>query len=283
VLLALCAPLILAQSDAVVGLNLTFTTIDVPGASVTSVNGINIAGDMVGHYGQSTSGASHGFLLSDGVFTYFDYPGQSVTVPSGINDSGLIVGYAGSLREQGFLYDGSTFTSIRDGSDSATVCLGIDDAGDIVGGAGTPGVTRGFELHAGQFKNISPPPGGWIYVYATGINNLGEIVGWTSGASISGFSYKHGKFQTIAFPGAIQTEALAINDSGIVVGWYLSGSSAFGFALSNGRYTSFSYPGAKGTFPYGINTSGQVVGSYTLDYQSYHGFVTSPLTAADFQ
>jgi hypothetical protein len=153
-------------------LKLTFTTIDVPGARVTSVNGINIAGDMVGHYGQSTSGASHGFLLSNGVFTYFDYPGQSVTVPSGINGSGLIVGYAGSLREQGFLYDGSTFTSIRDGSDSATVCLGIDDTGDVVGGAGTPGVTKGFELHAGQFKNISPPPGGWIYVYATGINNL---------------------------------------------------------------------------------------------------------------
>ena len=37
-------------------INVTLTTIDVPGAVYTEMNGINSAGDMVGNYGQSTSG-----------------------------------------------------------------------------------------------------------------------------------------------------------------------------------------------------------------------------------
>jgi hypothetical protein len=50
-----------------------------------------------------------------------------------------------------------------------------------------------------------------------------------------------------------------------------------------GKYVSFSYPGALGTFAYGINMSEQIVGAYTFDYQAYHGFVSSPLTPADFE
>ena len=49
VLLALSASTVVAQSK-VETLNLTFTTIDVPGASLTNVAGINSNGDMVGWY-----------------------------------------------------------------------------------------------------------------------------------------------------------------------------------------------------------------------------------------
>jgi probable HAF family extracellular repeat protein len=34
---------------------------------------------------------------------------------------------------------------------------------------------------------------------------------------------------------------------------------------------------------FGINNAAQVVGSYTFDEQTYHGFVTSPIAAEDFE
>src|SRR2546430_9370985 len=93
VLLVFSVGLLHAQTPPDITAQLTFTTIDVPGAGYTGVFGINSAGDMVGNFGQDTNVDSHGFLYSNGTFTYFDYPGQTFTVPGGINDSGLIVGY----------------------------------------------------------------------------------------------------------------------------------------------------------------------------------------------
>ena len=258
-----------------------------PGAGYTGAWGINSAGDVVGNYGQNIETDSHGFLLQNGSFALFDYPGLTMTIATGINDSGLIVGHAGNLQVVGFLYDGTTFTTIQDGSYSATFALGINNAALVVGGAGNVGATRGFELRGQRFKNISPPPGGWIYVYATGINNLAEVVGWYTGATTNGFTYKNGKFRTLSVPGAYSiTEAEGLNDGGIVVGWYDGCSSPqpdCAFAYMNGKYISFIYPGAYSTFATGINASGQIVGEYQLADGTYRGFVTSPISAADFE
>jgi hypothetical protein len=276
-----------SAQDASQPLKLAFTTIDVPGAGYTVAWGINTAGEIVGNYGQNLGTDANGFLYSNGAFTYFDYPGATMTVPTKINDSGLIVGWTGSLQEYGFLYDGSTFTTIIDGDDSATYALGINNAGLIVGAAGSPGVTRGFELRGQKFKNISPPPGGWIYVDGTDINNQGIIVGWTSSAGMSGFLYKGGQFQTINYPGSDDTEVWGINDSGIMVGWYIGCSPScgtHGFAVKAGKYMEFDYPGANVTIPAGVNAPGQIVGEYQLTESGpYQGFVTSPITPADFE
>lgn len=261
-------------------MQLTFTTIDVPGAGYTGILGINKPGDLVGDYGQDINNHdARGFLYQNGTFTYLDYPGESQTVPRGINDSGLIAGYAGDSSVVGFLYDGTTFISIRHGSDSATYVDGINNAGDVVGGTGTIYATKGFKMRGGQFKRLNVP-GTFIYVYGTGINNLGQIVGWTDD---DGFVCRQGGCQLIDFPGASKTEALGINDNGVIVGWYDLAPFTYGFASKNGKYMSFNYPGSLATVAYGINLSGQIVGAYTSDNQAWHGFVTSPITAADFE
>ena len=163
VLLFLCTAPVLGQSNSVLSqVNLTFTTIDVPGAVFTGISGINGLGDMVGDYGQDVNADVHGFLYSNGTFTYFDYPGEAVTVPEGINDSGLIVGYATQLPSRrssvvGFLYDGTTFTKLKDDSNQATYCYGINNAGIVVGAAGTLGSTNGFEFINGRYKAILFP------------------------------------------------------------------------------------------------------------------------------
>lgn len=268
---------------------LTLTTVDVPGASVTGVTGINSAGDMVGDYGQSTLGALSGFLYSNGTFTYFDYPGQAVTVPGGINDSNLIVGLATQEPGQrstvvGFLYDGTTFTTLHDGNNAVTNAYGINNAGTVVGAAGPDvDVWTGFEERSGQYKSVGLP-GPCAYKYAAGINNLGEVVGFTiCGLYENGYAVRNGKLQNIDYPGTTQNSVLGINDGGVIVGCYDKGGIFYAFAYLNGKYISFGYPGAEYTAASGINKSGQIVGSYTPDVQTtWHGFVTSPITTADF-
>lgn len=289
-LLAVCVPVAYPQaafSNNIRTINPTFTTIDVPGAGYTGALAINKNGDIVGDYGQDTNSGAHGFLYSAGVFTYFDYPGSTVTVPLGINDSGLIAGYTGMNPVYGFLFDGATFINLQNGTNSATFASGINNAGAVVGGSGTIYSTKGFEMRNSQYKTINFP-GTYIYAQAEAINNLGEIAGYeVNGIYEYGYSLIGGRFRQIAISGATQTLALGINDGGAIVGWYSQSGACnannCAFVLVNGRYASFSYPGAAGTTAYGINASGQVVGSYTFDFNTYHGFVTSPITASDFQ
>ena len=276
----------LAQSRSAMGSRATetsvsFTTIDVPGAALTYLGGINSKGDMVGSYETALNQPDHAFVYKDGQFTLFDYPGATYTRAWGINDAGLIVGEAeiDGFYVVGYLYDGTTFITLKDGTNSDTVAWGINNIGAVVGGTGTPFATKGFEMRRNSFRNVTPP-GTYVYTYATGINSLGEVVGWTD---YDGFSFARGKFRTIDFPGAIVTEALGLNDGGVVVGWYEIGPSVYGFAFDVGRYRSFQYPGSLYTFAYGINLSGQSVGGYSPDGKTYHGFVTSPITLDSFQ
>jgi len=70
---------------------LVYATIDVPGATRTSPQGINSKGDISGGFVDS-AGQQHGFLLRDGVFTKIDYPGAEYTDARGLNSRGEIVG-----------------------------------------------------------------------------------------------------------------------------------------------------------------------------------------------
>lgn len=273
--------------DATQSLKLTFTTIDVPGAMATNINGINTQGDMVGYYYDGSGGATGtGFLYSGGNFTFFTYPGADLTEGIGINDSGLISGtayMAENTAAVGFTYDGTNFTEIAVAGEEFTLINGINNAGALVGGDGDGTVNKALQDTGGRFRNVTPPPGGWIEAQAVAINNLGEIVGLTTGSSTTGFSYKSGEFRDIAVPGSVNiTQAHGVNDNGVIVGWFEAPSGFAGFVLRNGKYFSVAYPGAVYTFVLGINTTGQLVGSFSLDRQTYHGFVTSPVNAEAF-
>ena len=267
-------------------LTLTFTTIDVPGASLTNAAAINNNGDIVGWYSPPGTTFSHGFLLSGGSFTFFDYPGGYTTLATGVNDAQVVVGYSYVTGESvnGFTYQGGAFNTIQIAGYPDTYAEGIDKAGDIVGGYGF-GSANGFEQSGTKFRVVTPP-GIQGTVAANAINSHGQIVGWSFDTSHTGFLFYNGKYYTLNVPNSLNyTLALGINDNGIVVGWYLGCTptcTEHGFALMKGKYLSFDYPGAMGTYASGINNAGQIVGSYTFDQQTFHGFVTSPVTSADF-
>lgn len=79
-----------------------------------------------------------------------------------------------------------------------------------------------------------------------------------------------GRFVTLDYPlaGVTDTEAVAINPSGVIVGRYYTGTRvSHGFMLVDGVYTSIDYPGAltsdyKGTDVEWINANGTVSGTY---------------------
>src|SRR5215467_8682008 len=131
-------------------LNLTFTTVDVPGAMITDIDGINTAGDMVGSYEMPGETVGHGFLLSGGTFTFFDYPNADSTQAFGINDSGVISGAAyvrGFTAGVSFLYSNGAFTTLKAPGKDATLARGINNAGVAVGGDGLSlSGTKGFAL-----------------------------------------------------------------------------------------------------------------------------------------
>ena len=285
----ICAPIQIggAQAQAqsaVPESHLTFTTIDVPGADVNAVYGINSSGDMVGYYGPNNGSGldKHGFLYRSGIFTFLDYPGAASTFAYGINDSGLIVGSAefnGGTTIGGFTYDGVTYSLIQLKGKSSTITYGVNNSAQLVGGAGTLFSTLGFEKADNIVKKLNVP-GQHVYVFASGINNAAQLVGW---ADSDGFMCLRALCRLMDVPGANQTAATGISDGGVIVGWYASSNCICGFALKNGHYGSFGYPGAAGTFAAGINRFGQIVGQYTFDFNSYHGFVTSPIAAAYFE
>jgi uncharacterized membrane protein len=72
------------------------------------------------------------------------------------------------------------------------------------------------------------------------------------------FLLDNGSYTTLNVPGAIDTLAFGINDSGQIVGWYIDAAGAYGFLLDQGNYTTLPF------IPYGINDAGQIVGGDTL-------------------
>jgi uncharacterized membrane protein len=105
-----------------------------PGASATRPRGINLQGDIVGHY-VSQGEQEHGFLLSGGVFTTIDFPDADQTIASGINDNGDIAGYYvdGKDRTHGFVLHAGTFTTIDYPGASFTEAWKVNNSGQIAG------------------------------------------------------------------------------------------------------------------------------------------------------
>jgi probable HAF family extracellular repeat protein len=114
--------------------------------------------------------------------------------------------------------------------------------------------------------------------YATGINNVGQVVGyyWTDDGICHGFVLTGLVYTPLNYPGAVNTYAYGINDQGHIVGWYSdSGGSPHGFLLTGSTYTPLDYPDAAKTYAYGINDKGQIVGTYVDSNGTFYGFVYS--------
>jgi uncharacterized membrane protein len=146
-------------------------------------------------------------------------------------------------------------------------------------------VDNSFLLAKGVFTPVVPlrsTPS--TFTFALGINNRDQVAGLFGDANgVHGFVWnKEGKSIVIDVPGALTSEAAAINDAGVVAGYSDDGSRFHGFyaqcgPVSCANFTTVDFPGAMGTIALGINEAGQIVGTYSLSdpYVNHarHGFL----------
>ena len=276
----------------------SYTTVDFPGATATTLNGgPNPQGTAVGSY--TASGVTHGFTLtSHGVFTSFDPPGSTLTIPNFISPQGTIVGLyldAGSVSH-GFILSGGNYTTVDFPGAAGTALTGLNPSGEISGfycsdpacgetGNASTDVEHSFVLSkkGGIFTSFDPP--GATGSVASTVNPSGAVVGaydttaeGTCFNSCQGYLLYHRTFVTIDFPGGIFTFVGGNNPSGDIVGEYVDASDVgHSYLLSHGVYTSFDPPGAFfASGASGINPGGVIVGIFIDSSGFEHGYIRTP-------
>lgn len=184
-----------------------------------------------------------------------------------------------------------TFTSIDCPGSTATSTRGINNHGEIVGRARISG-QHAVLIKDGQCTPLAPTTVlGTHYSEAWKNNDRGDVVGIFIGDDgfVHGFFLsKKGVLTTLDFPGANDTYAYGINESGTVVGsWDLCCDSmgnllaTHGFTWDGGNFTQVDYPypppGSGDTSVNGINARGDWVGEWDTGPTATvgHGFVRS--------
>jgi uncharacterized membrane protein len=179
------------------------------------------------------------------------------------------------------------FTSLDFPGSVFTTARGINDHADIVGAYRVPFTPRhAMLIRKGEYIPIAPTSIlGVFYSEATNINDRGDITGQmvdTDGFG-HGFVVTDGNVTILDVPGASETFALGINDSGLVAGYWdlldadFNYLAIYGFTWKDGIFidTQISYPGAAGSAVFGINARGDLSGVWLPDFFSgiEHGFV----------
>jgi uncharacterized membrane protein len=177
-----------------------------------------------------------------------------------------------------------TFTSIDFPGGTLTTARGINNHGDIVGSYRVVPPRHALLIKGGNFIPLAPTTVlGTNFSEAFKSNDRGDVVGDFIGDDgfTHGFLLSQGVVTTLDFPGASDTEAFGINESGTIVGqWDLLDAFGnllivHGFIWNNGSFTEFDFPGAGDTSLFGINASGDLVGGWDpgLTAPVEHGFV----------
>jgi probable HAF family extracellular repeat protein len=275
---------------------ITYTFTPLLGAEAT---GINNNGDIVGYEldnvlnGSAVSPYAQGYLYSHGQYTLLrpNPPESTDLIPRDVNDSGEIVGIVGSFSFIGS-FVGTSFLYTKFSALAPTWADGVDDTGKVVGYINTQDFTFGYDGIKNFFFSPAVPglplmnpdtvlqyPGA-TSSFPLGINNSGQVVGYDQiGGTYHGFLYINGAWSSLDDPAAANgTFAEDINDSGMIVGYYVDANGAphgFEFNMGAASWTTIDYPGASQTFLNGINDTGQIVGTY-IDGSGRHALEVTP-------
>jgi probable HAF family extracellular repeat protein len=253
-----------------------------------SVNGINDAGILVGQGHDQSGMGPVPYLYSNNAISLiptgaYNYPGN-YGVASSINNSNQVAGYAYGLDNYAhaaiFQLGGST-TFINE-FDWANLPIFINNSGQV---AGTnekfppdfqqPSYRQAY-LYGGQYAGSLGTLGG-TYSVATGLNDAGQVIGFSATASgvDHPFLYTNGSMIDLGTLGVSGT-LNDINNAGVIVG---SGSGG-AFIYSGGTMQSLaSVTDLSGSNfvslvnATSINNAGQIVGYGLTSSGEYHAFL----------
>ena len=231
-----------------------FRTIDYPvdKLTFTNVRGINPAGDIVGYYGENTTGVvrQHGFLLTK--------HGEWSTIDTALHtDTGLTR----------ILPDGSMVGAYLDGMTNASSMYAVvrNSEGEIIS-----------VLDKANTCHESATPNGKTIVGYWGASPRG---------SNAGYILEDGVFTYFYFSAtANSTMAWDISSDGhTIVGIFQNANlvphgyiaERRGDSVDDWTFTQFDPPGAVATSLFGCNAAGDLVGRYKDASNKWHGFLAS--------
>ena len=160
-------------------------TIDVPGATASTVYGINDLGQFIGLY-TDAAGIQHAYVNRSGSFANADLPDGIATIPLSINDAGVIAGeFIKTDGTTGYGYvqypDGHfTLHTAPDSPPEQTFFISINNRRQILGSwFDADGFAHNFIRRHGRYVPFDLPGSfGALYVQAETINDQGDIVGY---------------------------------------------------------------------------------------------------------
>ena len=255
---ALAGALVLACSVA--GAGVLIPVPPVAGSIETYIRGVNDSYLIVGSY-TTPDYREHGFVGTlDGTYTYFDFGKTGDTIPQAISNDGYVTGWWQKDRTIGNYVQ---FVRDPDGT-MHRITIG----GRRLKGDGSPGAILSGGAFVGWYEaerktgNYGKAKGYWGIgtdysvqivlpfrktdgTYAIGLNTNGDIAGFFTLCDVchgDGFLVKDGVASDIRYPdpNVYGTELTAINDRGMVLGWYTDngGDGPFSF-LYNPRKQRF--------------------------------------------
>jgi probable HAF family extracellular repeat protein len=125
------------------------------------------------------------------------------------------------------------------------------------------------------------PAAGGGYIFPTGLNNSGHVVGLTSDdaypsqTGVLAFQYKNGSFQILESLAGRDSHLAGVNDAGTVVGT-ITGDDfrSHVFVFRNGSVEDLGTLGGFGAFANGVNNQGHIVGGLGLsEWGDTHAFL----------
>ena len=243
----------------------TWTTLDMPGASLTRIFGID-GSNIVGVYSFNPGFDDHGFVFDGTNWTTLDMPGAMSTYATGI-DGTNIVGYAyyidynyGAVRAHGFLFNGTSWITLEYGF--YTFPQDIDGSNIL----GNNGQSTSFLYNGTSWTTLNIPLPGATHTFAYGID----------GSNIVG-SYMYGSQKSFLYNGETWTELPGYSviahgiDGSNIVGYSGWGYDISGYLYNGTSVTILDMPGAARTWLLGIDGN-NIVGSYE-DASGMHGLI----------
>ena len=184
----------------------------------TQLNAINNSGVAVGWFGGLQG---EGFSDTNGSLNYPLPVSASYSSPQAINAAGQITGYATfGNRVDPFIYSNGNGTDLG----FAGAAYAINSNGEVVGTLG-PGANDAFTYINGQKTDIGVPSGA-LDAIAHGVNDSGEVVGYSQGqAGFFAWLYNNGVYTSLGTLGGVGGEAMGINNAGTIVGYAASAST----------------------------------------------------------
>jgi probable HAF family extracellular repeat protein len=191
------------------------------GGTFSKALGINAAGQVVGQ-AETTGGAAHAFVFSNGTMTDLGTLGGTASEAHGINMAGQVVGRAETTggAARAFVSSNGTMTDLGTLGGTASHALGINTAGQVVGRAHIAGdaAAHAFVSSNGTMTDLGTLGG--TSSQAHSINAAGEVVGQaqTTGGAMHAFVSSNGTMTNLGTLGGTSSYASGINAAGEVVG-----------------------------------------------------------------